>query len=245
MNPHRHHLVLTRLLHCTLPAPCAAISPRVLCLVDGTGYPRCVIRLCPIILIGCLPGELSTPWEESTPLRTAMFSTTEDNSGSRSWTVFLSNRDIPCSLPDTEDPAALLMARSEVYTGLCGDGARHVLLHARRPQGSPNETTYEGSDSLDISVPSVTMRTYAVLAATRAGEEDEPGAWIIEEDLQIGPVGSEGSMEVNRASARDLQAQFSFPIEGISGQFRAHTCEEPHDLFDLVTVTGNLPCPAP
>ena len=243
--PHRHHHILSPPYHCTLTTRCTAIPPQVLCPARGTGYPRRVLRLCPIILLGCLPGDLHTPWEEVTRLRTALFSTNEDDNGGRRWTVFLSSGDIPCALPDTEDPAAGLLARSEVYTGLCGEGARHVLLEARRPAGVDNETRYSGTETLDLSSPGVTMRSYAVLEASRTGDEDEPGAWLIEDDVAIGPAGDGGFMEVTRATAQEFHADFSFPVEGLSGRFRARSCEEERDLFDRVTVTGYLPCPVP
>lgn len=188
---------------------------------------RCLVPWLWCALFACDPGALSAP-DGDTPIRTAWWSPTDDPTGWRHLSVFLSSGDFPCALPDSGDPAAQEAAVIALIAASCHEGARHVSLDAWHPPGEDGTGWFRG-DTRAVAGDALTLSRFS-RGTWRAITEvavDTPGQFAHSYRVtgrDVFELGAPGGIDVQHLDEDGLVGQFAFPDAHVSGAFTATRC---------------------
>ncbi|MFT4624068.1 MAG: hypothetical protein ACI8PZ_002724 [Myxococcota bacterium] len=200
--------------------------------------------LAALVLAGCTSGRIN--WADgTTEVRSALYRVGLD-AGIPSASVFLTNGEIGCSLPSTDDPVTQEDAVQDLFLAMCREDARHVhLLLWRHPDSQEWTATYPARREASAAALSgrrlARGATYGVGEAYRVELPGVPRGYAAE-DLDVRPDLGRGEVEVIEHGDR-LDGSFSFPEAKVSGRFRATQCLDDTSLLDVVEAGPTFLCP--
>lgn len=199
------------------------------------------VRIAVLVLLGgCGPaGTLVTP-DGIEPLRTMMYRV-GIRDGAPELALVLSNGDLDCGLPaffsDTNAQAEALEA---LLAAACREGARHVAIHLYqlddRWLGAFEGDDDASADLLSSTVPRVGRGAYYGVDEAFLVEVDGLyRGYTASEDTWLPELG-DGEIVIDDDADDLLTGWFSFPDEGLSGEFAATRCSGDTSLLDILAA---------
>lgn len=188
-----------------------------------------------LLTLACAPGFLRTR-DGREPLRAAWFGEVEGELAEPSLTVLLSNSDLLCELPDTEDPGELDEALSRQAAGFYREGAKVLMfnLASTEPGWTGTYALTDASEGLERPARTASAIWWEVVEAEVETQDgilvsytpgDAPGDYVF-----VPRVPTPGTVEVTSDESL-LTGEFILDGLDISGSFEADPCDADAALF--------------
>ena len=196
------------------------------------------------VLTGCTAGRID--WADgTTEVRSALNRVAWDGNVKLA-SVFLTNGEIGCGRPTTDDPVVQEDAVQELFLAMCREDARHVhLMLWRDPTTAKWSGSYparRGAVAADLTDGRLARgATYGIGEAYRVELPAIPRGYAAE-DLDVRPDLGAGEVDVVGHGER-LDGTFAFPDAQVSGRFRAEPCIGDTSLLDVVEAGPTFLCP--
>ena len=183
------------------------------------------------------PGTLVSP-QGTEELRTALYRVGIFG-GAPEVVLVLSNGDLECGLPNFTDTSRQAESAEGLLAAACREGAQHVALYLYTLQSSL-AGHYAGEnrasvDALGDGNDRVARGSYYGIEEAFLVEIDglERG-YAASKDLYLPVMGDGGEVDISSDADDTLEGWFSFPGDGISGEFRATRCTGSTELIDTI-----------
>jgi hypothetical protein len=169
-----------------------------------------------------------------------------DFHGVPSVVFLLANSQLECSLPDTDDPAALRDAQYEIVNAFTREGARIVGLQLLGHDTASWPGVYEITRPLALAAlegdrPRQAQALYLSVEEARAEEIDGLyRSYLVEDQEEVYGVPEPGTVTLETLDAETATGAFYFPAIDVSGNFRASACDPRSTVISKLYGEGYL-----
>ncbi len=196
----------------------------------------------------CLPpGTLVGPGG-TVELRTAIYAVGVTD-GAPELKMLLSNGLFECGIPKLSDETEQDLALQGIFAAACREGAQHTSLHLYQGEstawaGTFQGKTYASADDLTPERARLARGAYHSIEEAFLVELDGlvRGYAVAEEEV-LPDLGDGGEVTLDLDEGDRLLGRFSFPDEGVSGEFRATRCGGDTSLLEALTTLPSPLCP--